>query len=144
VRPFSELVDAQLAPQRFALALLGAFAATAVSLALAGLYGAVSYSVSRRRREVGIRVALGADRVRILALVLGEGAGLAVAGVAIGLVAAAALTRLLGGLLYEVTPFEPGVVIGVAVALVLLAGGAARGPARRAAAVDPATTLRAE
>ena len=144
VRPLSELVDDQLASHRFALVLLGVFAGAAVSLALAGLYGVVSYSVSRRRREVGIRVALGAGRGRILALVLGQGARLAAAGVAIGLVAASALTRLLGGLLYEVTPFEPRVVIGVAAGLALLAVGAAVGPARRAACVDPATTLRAE
>jgi predicted permease len=144
VRQLSELVDQQLAPQRLALALVGVFAATAASLAIVGLYGVVSYSVSRRRREVGIRVALGADRRRILAMVLGQSARLAIAGVSIGLAAAVAVTRLLGSLLYGVSPFEPGVVIATAAGLALLALGAAVGPARSAAALDPATTLRSE
>jgi ABC-type antimicrobial peptide transport system permease subunit len=137
-------VDRQLAPQRLALALVGMFAVTAASLAVVGLYGVVSYSASRRRREVGIRLALGAGRGRIVAMVLGQGARLAIAGVSIGLAAAVAVTRLLGSLLYGVSAFEPGVVIAVAAGLVLVAVGAAVGPARRVAFLDPATTLRAE
>jgi putative ABC transport system permease protein len=144
VRLLSQLVDSQLATNRFALLLLAVFAASAGGLALVGLYGVVAYSVSRRVREVGIRVALGAARGSILTLVLGQGARLAMAGVVLGLAAALALTRLLGGLLYGVSPFEPLVLLAVAGGLGLAALAATLGPACRAASVDPATTLRAE
>ena len=144
VRALSSLVDEQLAPNRFAVLLLGVFAAAAGGLALVGLYGVVSYSVSLRTREVGIRVALGAGRASIMALILGQGARLATAGVLLGLSAALGLTRLLGSLLFGVSPLEPGVLLGVAVGLGLAALAAALVPARRAASVDPVLTLRAE
>jgi putative ABC transport system permease protein len=130
VRPLSDLVDRQLASNRFALALLGVFAGSAGALAIVGLYGLVSYSVSQRRREVGIRVALGAGRARIMGLVLGQGARLAAAGVALGLLAALALTRLLGSLLFGVSPLEPTVLAAAAGGLGLagsLAGGGGTG-----------------
>jgi predicted permease len=140
----SDLVDAQLASNRFALALLAVFATAASGLALVGLYGVVSYSVSRRRREVGIRVALGAGRTRIMSLILGQGARLAITGLALGLTATLGLTRFLGALLFGVSPLEPPVLLAGAGGLGLAALVAAFGPARRAASVDPATTLRAE
>jgi predicted permease len=144
VRLLSDLVDGQLSPNRFALALLGVFAASAGALALVGLYGLVSYTVSRRGREVGIRVALGASRRQIASLVLGQAGGLAASGVALGLLAAFGLTRLLGALLFGVSPLEPTVLVAAAAGLGIAALAAALAPARRAASVDPVEALKAE
>ncbi len=144
VRPLSALVDAQLAGNRFAALLLGIFAAAAGALALVGLYGVVSYSVSRRAREMGIRVAVGAGRRDIVALVLGQGARLVAVGVPLGLAASLGLTRLLGSLLFGVSPLEPAVLASVAAGLSLAALGAGLVPARRAACQDPVATLRTE
>ncbi|HEY5906836.1 MAG TPA: FtsX-like permease family protein, partial [Vicinamibacteria bacterium] len=109
-----------------------------------GLYGVVSYSVSRRAREMGIRVAVGAGRRDIVALVLGQGARLVAVGVPLGLAASLGLTRLLGSLLFGVSPLEPAVLAGVAAGLSLAALGAGLVPARRAACQDPVATLRTE
>ena len=144
VRPLSALVNAQLAPNRFAALLLGIFAAAAGGLALVGLYGVVSYSVSRRAREMGIRLAVGAERRDIVALVLGQGARLVAAGVVLGLAATYGLTRVLGSLLFGVSPLEPAVLAGVASGLSLVALAAGLVPARRAASQDPLITLRSE
>jgi len=143
-RPMRELVGGDLAAHRFALTLLGVFALVAFVLAMVGLYGVVSWAVSQRTREIGIRLALGAPAPLILARVVGRGLRLAGLGAALGLLASAAATRLLTGLLYEVRPAEPAVVAGVVGTLLVAALVAAYVPARRAATLDPATTLRAE
>jgi ABC-type antimicrobial peptide transport system permease subunit len=118
------------------------FSGVAFVLAVAGAYGAVSFTTRRRTQEFGVRLALGATPADIRSLVLGDGARLALVGVAIGLVVAFALTRLLAAFLFEVTPTDP-LTFGVLSAL--LAGAvlaACSGPARRAVRVDPVTVLR--
>ncbi|HEU4629931.1 MAG TPA: ABC transporter permease [Gemmatimonadaceae bacterium] len=131
-------------PQRVALYVAGSLGVVALLLAVLGIYGVTAYSVARRTRELGIRVALGATRGGVLRLVLREGALLAGVGALIGLAAAAALTRLLAGLLYGVPPLDPLAFGGAAVLLALAALAAAYLPARRAAAVDPTIALRSE
>jgi predicted permease len=137
-------VGIQLLPARLAALLLSAFGALALALACLGLYGLVSYAVARRTREVGIRLSLGANRRKVLSLLMGGGLRLVMIGGAIGLLASAAAAQLLGGLLFDVAPMDP-VTFG-AVPLVL--GGAAvlatYIPARRACRVDPVRALRTE
>ena len=140
----SAFVDRQLAPNRFALALLGVFAGAAVLLALVGLYAVIAYAVGRRMRELGIRVALGAERPRIFALVLRHGVRLAALGVALGSAAALVASRLLGSLLFGVSPLDPAVFAAAAATVALAAVLAALQPACRAVRVDPATVLRSD
>jgi putative ABC transport system permease protein len=137
-------LSASVAQPRFAAWLLALFAGLALAVAATGLYGVLSYNVSERRREIGIRAALGATRGRLMRLVLRQGLGFTLAGLALGLTAAAATSRLLSTLLFGVTPFDrvafdvaPAVLIVVALAACLV-------PAWRAAASDPAMALRAE
>jgi hypothetical protein len=139
-----DYVREALAPTRFSMALLSAFAFVALVLSVVGLYGSIAYTVSQRTREIGIRVALGASPSAILGLVLGDGVRLALAGLIIGLAAAAATTRVLTSLLYSVTPGDPVtfIIIGGAVALIALL--ASYIPARRAARVDPVFALRVD
>jgi predicted permease len=140
----SAFVGAQTSNARFGAALMGLFGGLALLLAALGVHGVVSYGVARRRREIGVRLALGARRRQVVGLVLGEALALAAAGVAVGVVAAAALARLLHSLLYGVAPIDPptfGVAAGV---LVAAAAAAAWLPARRAARVDPMAALRSE
>jgi putative ABC transport system permease protein len=130
--------------RRFVMTLLGAFAALALALAAVGLYGVLAYSVSRRTREIGIRMALGASASDVLRLVVGEGLMLAFIGIAVGLAGALALTRLLEGLIFGVKATDPWtLVIGVVVLLVAAAAASAI-PARRAAKVEPLEALRVE
>jgi macrolide transport system ATP-binding/permease protein len=124
--------------------LMGTFAALALLLSAVGLYGVVAYSVSRRTREIGIRMALGAQRSEVLRMVIREGMLLAGVGVAIGVGAALGLTRLIASLLYGVEPWDPVVFVSVAVVLSLIALVAAYIPARRAMRVDPVTALKYE
>ena len=132
------------AQPRFAAWLLTLFAGLALAVAATGLYGVLSYNVSERRREIGIRAALGATRGRLMRLVLRQGLGFTLAGLALGLLAAAATSRLLSTQLFGVTPFD-GVAFAVApVVLILVALAACLVPAWRAAATDPAVALRAE
>jgi putative ABC transport system permease protein len=144
VRPMTEVVGAALSTPRFTSVLLSMFAILALTLSAVGIYGVLSYVVSRRTREIGIRVAVGADRGIVLRMVLASGLGLAMIGVTTGLVAALALTRLLSGLLHGVTPEDPATFAGVAVALVGVALAASLAPAWRATRVDPVVALKSE
>lgn len=144
VQLMSERTAAALAPPRFHALLTGLFAATALALAAVGVYGVIAHGVTRRRREIGVRLALGAPRRRVLAGVLAEGLVLAALGLAVGLPAALAAGRLLRSQLFGVSASDPWTLVGAALALALTAGAAAWLPARRAAAVDPASALAAE
>jgi putative ABC transport system permease protein len=137
-------LSASVAQPRFAAWLLALFAGLALAVAATGLYGVLSYTVTERRREIGIRAALGATRGRLLRLVLRQGLGFTLAGLALGVIAAAMTSRLLSTLLFGVTPFDSvAFTVGPAV-LVLVALAACLVPACRAAATDPAVALRAE
>jgi predicted permease len=137
------LAEAEEVP-RFVVSLIGALAGIAVLLALLGLYGVMSYSVSRRRRELGVRIALGADRGRVRRMVLSDGVVLALGGVGIGVASTLLVASTFEHLLYEVSPRDP-VTLALASALfIVTAGVAALAPAHRATAVDPIEALRAE
>jgi predicted permease len=144
VETFDEIISKALAAQRFSIILLGVFAGLALLLASVGIYGVISYVVGERTHEIGIRLALGADRLHILRLILGRGAVLAMAGVGLGLVSALALTRLMASLLYRVRSTDPLTFGGVAILLTLVALAACYIPARRASKVDPMVALRYE
>lgn len=138
------LVDEQLARPRFYLVLLGLFAVLALVLAAVGLYGVVAYVVTQRRREIGVRMALGARQDQVMRLMLRQGLSPAIAGMVIGLMAAFGASRLIQGLLYEVQPNDPLTLIGVSSALLTVVVVACVIPARRASSVPPAEVLRGE
>ncbi|MGE3273992.1 MAG: ABC transporter permease [Vicinamibacterales bacterium] len=140
----SDLVDEALARPRFYLLLLGLFAAVAVGLAAVGVYGVVSYAVTERTREIGLRMALGADRGEVVRLMIWQGLGPALGGVALGLVLALAATRAMRGLLYGVGPGDPLTMTGVTLTLLAITLAACAIPAARASAVPPATALRGD
>lgn len=138
------VVGSSLAIERFVATLMSAFALVALTLAVVGLYGVVSYGVSLRQREMGVRMALGAGAGDIRRMVVGGSLGLIVIGVALGLAGALAVTRLLEGLLFDVRPTDPATFGAVVVTLFMAGGAAALVPARRAARVDPAAVLNRE
>jgi putative ABC transport system permease protein len=140
--PMETLVSASLGQRRFYMMLLGGFAALALLLAAVGLYGVISYSVAQRTQEVGIRVALGASRSEVVAMVMRQGLRLAAAGLAIGLVLALLLKSVLKGLLVGVSATDPATLAITALLLLLVAVLASYVPARRAARVDPMVALR--
>ena len=144
VATMEELLGRFTAAPRFRTRLLGGFAAVALLLSLVGLYGALSYTVSQRAREMGIRVALGARRADVVRLVVGQGMRVVAVGLALGVAAAVAASRLIADLLFEATPTEPGVYAVVAAVLAVAAFAACLVPARRASRVDPIVTLRME
>jgi predicted permease len=141
-----EIISSSIASKRFTMILLGAFAILALLLASVGIYGVSSYLVGQRTHEIGIRVALGAQKRDVLRLILGQGARLTIFGVAIGLVAAAGLTQLMAkySLLYAVNAVDPLAFGGAAVVLAVVALAACYIPARRAMRVDPIVALRYE
>ena len=138
------LLDDSLRERRFHLALLGAFAVVALLLAALGVYGVMSHATSERTHEIGVRMALGARGTDVLGMVMRQGATLAVAGALGGLLGAAAVTRLLRGMLYGVTPLDPLAYLGAGALLLAAATLACYLPARRASRLDPVRALRAE
>jgi len=139
-----ETVDRSLAARRFAMDLLGIFAALALVLACVGIYGVISYLAGQRTHEIGIRMALGAQRANVLRMVVGQGARMALIGVALGTAAALGLTRLMANQLFGVSPHDPLTFAGVALLLAIVALGACYLPARRAMRIDPMAALRQE
>jgi ABC-type antimicrobial peptide transport system permease subunit len=144
IEPLAATVTASLGQQRFTMTVLAVFAAVALVLAIVGVHGVLSYSVSQRTREIGVRMALGADGRSVRALVVGEGVRLVAGGLGLGLLGAFVLTRLLRTLLYGVGPVDPPTFAGVTLLLGTVALLASLAPARRAARVDPMAVLRTE
>ncbi|HEY8149719.1 MAG TPA: ABC transporter permease [Vicinamibacteria bacterium] len=144
VRAMNELLAGSFAGRHFTLALLGAFALVAVVLAGVGIYGVMAYAVSRRTREIGLRMALGARAHDVMRLVLGQTMGVTLFGIVVGLGGALALRRIVASMLFGVGPGDPATLLLVAVLLALVALAAGYVPARRAARVDPSVALRSE
>jgi predicted permease len=144
VRTMDEVISDSLAVRRFSMELLEVFAALALVMSCVGIYGVISYIAGRRTHEIGIRMALGAQRGCVLRMVVGEGAQMALVGVAVGLVAAFGLTRLMASMLFGVSAHDPLSFAGVAVLLLLVALAACYIPARRAMKVNPLIALRYE
>jgi putative ABC transport system permease protein len=139
-----QLLGTSVAPRKFNMLLLGIFAGVALVLAAVGLYGVMSYSVSWRTHEIGIRMALGAKRADVLRLVVRQGMTMTLIGIALGLIGAFSMSRVLIGLLYGVSPTDPLTFTGVSIVLLIVALLACLIPARRATRVDPIVALRAE
>jgi putative ABC transport system permease protein len=139
-----QLLSTSVAPRKFNMMLLGIFAGVALVLAAVGLYGVMSYSVSWRTQEIGIRMALGAKRTDVLRMVVRQGMMMTLIGLAFGLVGVIALSRVMVGLLYGVSPTDPLTFTGVSIVLLLVALLACLIPARRATRVDPIVALRSE
>jgi putative ABC transport system permease protein len=139
-----QLLSNTMSRSRLYAVLLGIFAAAAVALAVIGLYGTMSYAVALRTREIGVRIALGAQRKTVLGLVLRQSLILAAAGTAVGLVGAVGLTRYLDRMLFGLTPLDPATFVTVVALFAIVAGLASYIPARRATRVEPIVALRSE
>jgi putative ABC transport system permease protein len=133
----------QITP-RFQMLLVGTFALVALLLAAVGLHGSLAHTVRRRQRELGVRIALGADRSSVLGMVMRQGMRLSVVGLALGLAGTLALTRVLATFLFDMQPWDPPTLLGVAAILLLVCAAACFAPARRATAVDPVKVLQAD
>ena len=144
LRPLDDVISESVSRPRFYMLLLGGFAGVALALAALGIYGVISYAVSQRTRELGIRIALGATRDQVTRLVLGQGLALSLAGLVVGLGAAFYLTRVMASLLFGIDAIDPPTFAAVAVTLLGVAGLASYLPARRAAHVDPMVAIRTE
>jgi putative ABC transport system permease protein len=144
VQTMDDVVATSYAARRLTMILLGVFAALALALACVGIYGVTSYLVGQRSSEIGIRMALGAQRRDILQLVLGEGTKMAIIGAAAGIAASLGLTRLMAKQLFGVSAHDPLTYVSVALILMLVAIVACYIPARRAMRVDPMTSFRCE
>ena len=142
--PLTEYIGAALFPQKVAAALLGVLGLVALVLAAAGLYSVMAYSISQRTQEIGIRMALGAQPSDVLGLVVRQGMGLTLAGQAAGVAGAIAVTRLVSGLLVNVSATDPLIFGGAALFLAVVALVATCVPARRATGIDPNTALRCQ
>jgi putative ABC transport system permease protein len=140
----TKIVSDSIATQRFTMILLGIFSGLALVLSSVGIYGVISYVVGQRTHEIGIRMALGAQRRDVVRMVLGEGLRVALVGVAVGIVAALGLTHLMAQMIFGVRTVDPITFAGVAVLLTLVALAACYMPARRAMRVDPIVALRYE
>jgi ABC-type antimicrobial peptide transport system permease subunit len=144
VRTMSELMTLQLSQSRFAMVLVSTFAGLALVLTIVGLYGMMTYAVTRRTREIGVRMALGAQRALVLTMILRDAAVLLLAGVAIGSISALASASILKSMLYGIGPRDPLVMAVVCTVIASVGFVAAYIPARRAAGVDPMVALRYE
>jgi putative ABC transport system permease protein len=144
VRTMNEIRSDSVAPERLNLTLLTIFAGIALMLAIVGIYGVMSYSVTQRTHEIGIRMAIGARPRDVFKMVIGQGMMLALIGVAFGLVGAFALTRLMATMLFGVEPTDPATFAVIAILLTLVALLACYLPSRRATKVDPVVSLRYE
>jgi putative ABC transport system permease protein len=141
-RTMEDLLDLEVGQRRLIVVLLASFAGVALLLALIGVYGVISYSVTQRIQELGIRSALGAQQSDLLLLVMGQGFGLTIAGIGIGIVGALALTRLLMGMLFQVKATDPATYLGVGLLFVVVGLAASYVPARRVTRIDPLEALR--
>ncbi len=144
VRTLEQVRGGALASPRRTAVLLGLFAGLALVITVAGIIGVVGFTVSRRTQEIGIRMALGAERGRVQRMVLAQGLGFVAAGLAIGAIGALTLTRLMSELLFRVEPTDPYTYLVVCLILLAAALFAALPPARRATSIDPMLALRAE
>jgi putative ABC transport system permease protein len=144
IRTMQENIASSVSDQRFRTTLLGIFATCALLLSVVGLYGLMTYSVTQRVPEIGIRITLGAQRGQILSMVVGQGLRLALAGIAVGIAGAFALSRILAKFLYGVAATDPMTYAAVAALLLAVAVLASYIPARRATRIDPITALRCE
>jgi ABC-type antimicrobial peptide transport system permease subunit len=142
VRTLEQVASTRVAQPRLYTVLIGCFAGTAVLLAAIGLYGVLAYAVGQRTREIGIRLALGANRAEVLGLVMAQAGKLAIAGIAAGLVAALLASRVLRSQLFEIAPTDIVTYLSVGGGLLLVSLLASWIPARRAARIDPMTALR--
>ena len=144
IETLDQILANSAAEPRFQTALVGSFDALGLPLAIIGVYGVISYSVVQRTHEIGVRMALGAQRTDILHMILREGMLLAIIGIAIGIGGALGLTRVLRSMLFEIEPTDPATFVGVAIFLTIAALAACYVPARRAMKVDPMVALRHE
>jgi ABC-type antimicrobial peptide transport system permease subunit len=144
VRSMDQVVSHSMAQRRFALQAMGAFAAVSLALSLMGVYGVAAFHAGERRREIGIRIALGARPGQVQTMVLGRAMRVAAGGLAIGLVGAMLATRFLENLLFDASPIDLGVYLAVSLALLAATLLSSWIPARRATRIDPSSALRAE
>ena len=144
ISTIDRMIDLSIAQRRFSMLLLGIFAVLAMILAVVGIYGVMSYTVSQRTHEIGLRMALGAAKPQVLRMVVGEGLALTSLGIGLGIAGAAAVTRAMSGLLFGVSSADPLTYLAVSSLLMAVALVACYIPARRASHVDPLVALRHE